>query len=135
MKLLSFASVSLVLLAALGLAAADEPHVRSFNQQVEDAVVFYQQAEIAKSIVNDNDSGSDDDDTSDSMSNNNNNNSSGNGDNCMTVNGVMKCCSGGTLSYNNGKFKCSGEMSSVKGVKNPMWMGMLLMIGILVQLY
>ena len=60
--------------------------------------------------------------------------SSGNGDNCMTVNGVKKCCSGGTLSYNNGKFHCSGEMSSAKAV-NPTWMGMLLMIGILVQLY
>ena len=60
--------------------------------------------------------------------------SSGTGDNCMTINGVKKCCSGGTLSYNNGKFHCSGEMSAAKGV-NPTWMGMLLMIGILVQLY
>jgi len=58
--------------------------------------------------------------------------SSGNGDNCMTINGVKKCCSG-TMTY-NGKFHCSGEMSAAKGV-NPMWMGMLLMMGILVQLY
>lgn len=59
---------------------------------------------------------------------------SGSGDNCMTINGVKKCCSGGTLSWKNEKFHCSGEKSAAKGV-NPMWMGMLLMMGILVQLY
>ena len=93
MKLLSFASVSLVLPAFLGIAAAGD-----FNQQVEEAVVFYQQVENAKSIaIGDIDNISVSDDCSSCSGA------------CMSIAGVVTCCKSGQIITGG---KCSGEMSS-----------------------
>ena len=72
--------------------------MRSFNQQVEDAVVFYQQAEIAKSIaIDDSDNISVSDDCSSCSGA------------CMSIAGVVTCCNNGESIING---KCTGGTSS-----------------------
>jgi len=89
MKLLSLFSVSLVL-SALGVAVAGD-----VNQQVEEAVVFYQQVENAKSIAI-------------AIDDTDNNCSSCSGP-CMSIAGVVTCCNDGESIING---KCTGGTSS-----------------------
>jgi len=90
MKLLSLFSVSLVL-SALGVAVAGD-----FNQQVEEAVVFYQhQVENAKSIAI-------------AIDDTDNDCSSCSGP-CMSIAGVVTCCNDGESIING---KCTGGTSS-----------------------
>ena len=72
--------------------------MRSFNQQVEDAVVFYQQAEKAKSIaIEDSDNISVSDDCSSCSGA------------CMSIAGVVTCCNNGESIING---KCTSGTSS-----------------------
>ena len=74
--------------------------MRSFNQQVEDAVVFYQQAEIAKMksiAIDDSDNISVSDDCSSCSGA------------CMSISGVVTCCNNGESIING---KCTGGTSS-----------------------
>ena len=74
--------------------------MRSFNQQVEDAVVFYQQAEIAKMksiAIDDSDNISVSGDCSSCSGA------------CMSIAGVVTCCNNGESIING---KCTGGTSS-----------------------